>query len=136
MVTKLGTSNLVKEVKAHWTQISSLARSGRVRSHYSAQGWHSKRCIRHPHLFKFAQSTLNKRFIKAGLADIGIDEVRTQHLRIQLKVSAINSSCQETLERSKQIQTCCKGGETKRLKKCQFGDCQHMACSSHRDWIA
>eukprot|EP00971_Amphidinium_carterae_P147126 2915624-Amphidinium_carterae.3 len=39
----------VKEIQAHRTQISSSSRLGGVRSHHSAQDWHSEQPIRHLH---------------------------------------------------------------------------------------
>eukprot|EP00971_Amphidinium_carterae_P092642 1835003-Amphidinium_carterae.1 len=38
------------------------------------------------------QSILSKHFSKVGLAEIGIDEVSIQHLRMKLKISAISIS--------------------------------------------
>eukprot|EP00971_Amphidinium_carterae_P204015 4048427-Amphidinium_carterae.2 len=47
-------------------------------------------------LTKFTpQSTLSKHFSKVGLAETGIDEVSIQHLKANLKISAISSSTAE-----------------------------------------
>eukprot|EP00971_Amphidinium_carterae_P117829 2333933-Amphidinium_carterae.5 len=65
---------------------------------------------------------------------IWISEHQSQKRR--WKDDSVAVSSQKTPERSEQSQTCCKCEATAKLKKCQFGECLHMACSNHRNWIA
>eukprot|EP00971_Amphidinium_carterae_P349847 6491257-Amphidinium_carterae.3 len=157
MVSKLGTSKKSKHIELRYLHLQGLVESRVIKSGVITV--HKIGTQNNPSdiLTKFMpQSVLSKHFSKIGIAETGIDEVSTQHLKEKLKISAISSSTaemdlltpksrrrrrmghdsvgvssQDTPERS-EIQACCKCEATVGLRQCQVGECQHISCMRHR----
>eukprot|EP00971_Amphidinium_carterae_P200500 3978877-Amphidinium_carterae.1 len=63
-------------------------------------------------------------------------DVRTPKSRKKCKEDSVGVSSQATPERPENSQKCCKCDATQLLRQCTCGECQHMACMNHREWIA
>eukprot|EP00971_Amphidinium_carterae_P162080 3212971-Amphidinium_carterae.1 len=136
MVSLLGVSKKSKHIEFRYLGKSSLARSGRARSHHSAQSWHSEQFIRHPHQVHAAIHTQQAFCQGRTGSSVTVSTRHVHFIEMQEIQSAITGAvivaCQE---QAIKCYHCQRNGTQVLLFEFESAGCGHHVCGIHSHWM-